>query len=474
MSRRVFLMNPPSGLYRRDDRCQSRVDDQTVRVVFPPIDLAVLAAVARDAGSEVFLRDYPAVRGSSADFHRDIRDFQPQILLLNATAHTLRDDLALLAPVRREFPDLCTIAKGESIAARAEKTLEDHPELDAVLFGEAEDTLLQFAEGILPLEDVAGLVCRTSDGTIHRTPERPMIEPLDRLPLPARDLLDNSIYLSPENGRPITAIHAQRGCPSKCIFCPAGSMYGYKVRERSVGNVMAEITECVERYGIRDFLFHGDTFTLHKDWVIDLCKAIIESGLRIHWGCNSRVDTIDDERAQWLKRAGCWVVAFGFEHGVQDMLDRIKKGVRVNRAFEAVKVCRRNKLKVHGFFVVGFPWETHETLKQTLKFAHSLETDFFDINIACPLPGTELFKIVEREGLFDGVDFSQASYAQSAVRSYALSSDFLTKWRKRALLRLYLRPGYIFRTLKHAAATGQARHYAKAAMQRLAGLMHSS
>ena len=114
-------------------------------------------------------------------------------------------------------------------------------------------------------------------------------------------------------------------------------------------------------YAIRDFLFHGDTFTLHKKWLRRLCQGIVTRQLNIHWGCNSRVDTIDDERAQWLKRAGCWVVAFGFEHGTQEMLDKMKKGARLERAFDAVSVCRRNGLKAHGFFVIGLPWETHQT-----------------------------------------------------------------------------------------------------------------
>src|SRR5262249_8753708 len=152
-------------------------------------------------------------------------------------------------------------------------------------------------------------------------------------------------------------------------------------------NVMRELVDCVENHSIRDFLFHGDTFTLHKKWLLDLCEAIVARGLDIHWGCNSRVDTIDDERAEAMKRAGGWVVAFGFEHGVQEFLDKMKKGARVEKAYEAVDVCRRHGLQVHGFFVIGLPWETEESLETTFRFVESLKTDYFDFNIAYPLPG---------------------------------------------------------------------------------------
>lgn len=471
--KRVFLMNPPSELYRRDDRCQSKVDDQTVRVVFPPIELGVLASIARRHGAEVTLRDYPTVHADMQDFLADVEPFRPDVVLLNTTAHTIRQDLELFREAKRLFPDVVTIAKGEAVAVQADKTLSDFPHLDIIFDGECEEAFDEIIAG-RPWPEIRGLHIRGKSGAHLFTGERQLLKDLDTLPLPARDLFNNDLYRSPENQRPITAIYAQRGCPSKCIFCPAGSMYGYAVRERTVESVMKELRECVETYGIRDFLFHGDTFTLHKKWIMELCRQIVESGLEIRWGCNSRVDTIDDERAAAMREAGCWVVAFGFEHGNQQMLDNMKKGAKADRAFEATAVCRRNGLKVHGFFVIGLPWETSKTLEETYRYVKRLNPDFFDFNIAYPLPGTEYYEIVQRDGLFELPDPTKGGYAQAAVRTYELTSTELTQWRRNALLRMYSRPSYVLKTMAYAARTGNTRHYARAAFQRLTSLLKIS
>lgn len=470
MRKRVLLMNPPSGLYRRDDRCQSKVEDQTVRVIFPPVELGVLASLARNEGAEVLLKDYPTIRATRQQYLADLESFRPDFVFFPSTVHTIRDDMEAALLARQIQPDVRIVCKGESIVYLADQVLSEYPQLDGIVVGEPELTFVDLLRDVPP-DQILGLIWRSADASIIRNPSRPLIEPLDQLPLPAYDLFDLDLYLSPENGRRIGAIYAQRGCPAKCVFCPAGSMFEFRVRERSVEHVMRELRLCVHEFGIRDFLFHGDTFTLHKRWLIDLCKAIVDEGLNIHWGCNSRVDTIDDERAAWLKKAGCWVVAFGFEHGSQAMLDKMKKGARVEKAYDAVRICRRHGLKVHGFFVIGLPWETRETLEECYRFARALDTDFFDFNIAYPLPGTEFFEIARRDKLFELEKPEEGSYAVAAVRTYQLSSQELTEWRRRALIKMYARPHYIARMLNHAASSGNLRNYLHAAGQRLASLL---
>jgi len=473
---RALLINPPTGLYRRDDRCQCKVEDQTVQIIFPPIELATLGAVLRQAGVTVRIQDYPALGASWDRYFEDLKAFQPDLVLVNVVTATSDLDFQALAAAKDILgaDRVLTLAKGEYMDTQGEQALASHPEVDFGLHGEVEQVLGRFHDGEA-LDSLPGLLWRRpaqngAPPAVVRNPGHPLLGDLDALPFPARDLLDNSLYRSPETGHPLTVIHGNRGCPSKCIFCPAGVMSGYKVRYRSPTRIMAEIEECVTRYGLREFLFHGDTFTLNKPWLLELCDLIVASGHKIHWGCNSRVDTMDDERAERLRRAGCWVVAFGVESGNQAILDHMKKGQRAERAQQAVAICKRHGLRTHAFFVIGTPWETRSTLEETYRFARRLDPDFFDFNIAYPLPGTELYDLTLREGLFENAP-DRGGYASAAVRTFALSSRELTEWRRKALLAMYLRPRYVARTLLRAGSPRVALHYVKSGLRRLRQLV---
>lgn len=509
--RRLLLINPPTGLYRRDDRCQCTVEDQTVQVVFPPMDLALAAACAERRGVTCRIEDYPAAGRGWEDFRRDLDEFQPDALVLNSTTATLAGDLQSCFLAKERFPEILTMARGETLIVNAASVLRDQPELDVVLPNEAEEAIEEIAGGApfcsvagihfrsdllervgeeaaaslvlpegkaqvaarkrrhLPAETPAAILAGAEAQNVYFTGKRDLQQDLDSLPFPARHLLCNEIYVSPETGNPLTVIHGNRGCPAKCIYCPAGVLTDFTVRLRTPARIVEEIRECVERFGVREFLFHGDTFTINKRWLAELCEGIVEAGLDIHWGCNSRVDTIDDERAQMMKRAGCWVVAFGIEHGDQAMLDRMKKNATVEQAREAVACCKRNGLRVHCFMVIGLPWETEETLRTSYEFLRELDPDFFDFNLATPLPGTELHEIALREKLFEqDYDPARAGYATGGLRTLSgLSSEFLAKWRREHLLKLYLRPRYIVRMLTRAGGARNTMHYMKAGTKRL-------
>ena len=447
--KKVLLINPPSGLYRRDDRCQSRVEEQTVNIIFPPMDLATLAAMARKTGAEPRIADFPATGQGWEHLENLLDSFVPDIVLISTTSATVSDDLQVGKSAKKVNPECLVISKGEYLSHFGIKALQAHPSLDVILLGEPEIAFEEIVKGI-QLDNIPGIVFRKKlgmDEDFVQTGERRLIEDLDQIPFPARDILDNSLYRSPESGNPLTVINANRGCPAHCIFCPAGKISGYKLRFRSPENIVEEVKECVEQFGIREFLFNGDTFTMHKSWLLKLCRLIRETNYQIRWGCNSRVDTFDLERAKAIKSAGCWVVAFGIESGVQEMLDKMKKKTRLDQAVKAVETAKKAGLLTHAFYVIGLPWETRETLKQSLEFAKILDTDFFDFNIAYPLPGTEYYDIAKKEGLFEESRLSEGSYGQAAIRSYEVSSDELTSWRKKALISMYLRPGYVFRTL---------------------------
>lgn len=173
------------------------------------------------------------------------------------------------------------------------------------------------------------------------------------------------------------------------LFCLATPVSGPKVRVRSAENIIAEIKECVEKYNIRNFLFWSDIFNFNREWTLNLCNKIIESGLKITWSSNTRADTMDDEMAAIMYKSGCRLVSIGVESGSQKMLDNIGKKITLDDIRNTVKILKKNKIKIYNYFVIGLPWETEETVEETIKFAIELDSNFISFYTATPLPGTK-------------------------------------------------------------------------------------
>jgi radical SAM superfamily enzyme YgiQ (UPF0313 family) len=469
MARSAFLFNPPSGLYRRDDRCQSKVEDQTIQVMFPPLPLAYAASALRAQGYQCRIVDYPAEGKQWDALEADLRQSDYSFILIGATYPTLDSDLKAASLARKVHSNAVIAARGEIFSISDKEIMAENNSLDFVLRGECEETLGDYARET-PLREVAGITWRDS-GKIVRNPDRSLVQDLDNIPPPARDLLNNSLYRSPENGRVLTTIETARGCPYGCIFCSVSVVSGKPVRQYATSRVISEIEECVNKYSISEFLFHADTFTYNREWVLELCQVIIERGIDIRWGCNSRADTIDRERLEGMRRAGCHTIGFGIESGDDKTLKRIKKGATAQDARNAIKLCREMGVRSHAFMVAGFPWDTIESLQKTVEFVKELNPDFFDLNLAHPLPGTEMWKIAEEAGLLVEDSMADGGYGNPAMRTESLTQQELVKWRKKALLRLYLRPTYIGKTLLHAATDGNFNHFVRAGKNRLKGLL---
>ncbi len=444
---RVLLINPPSGLYIREDRCQVPVEGLSATAVRPPLDLAYLAAVAREKGAIATIRDYPAAGADWDAYARDLADIKPSVLVVSVTTPTLAGDMDAVARAKAAGVAL-TIAKGAHFLTEAAKVLADNPALDIAIVGEYEESFADIITG-MPLPEIAGIAWR-ENGAVRVNPMRGFIADLNALPFPARDLLDNDLYRRPDTGERQTTIQTNRGCPSNCIYCLAAPVSGRQLRLRSPENIVAELRECVEQHGIRNFFFRADTFTINKPWVMAVCSAIAGSGLDIAWVCNSRVDTLDEARLNMMKKAGCWLVSLGIEAGTEAGLQQIRKGTTLAQARAAVQLCRRIGIKTFCFYMVGLPWDDEASIAATAAFARELDSDFAEFHIAVPFPGTDLLDIVQREQLWQPGADGKYDHAHPAIRTRHLSAARVEQLRRRALLRFYLRPRYIVRTLRHA------------------------
>lgn len=443
--KKAFLIYPPTGLYMRDDRCQAPVEGMTAQPMRTPLDLAYMAATLEDAGVTCKIKDYPAEKAEWSAFEKDLKEFSPDMVVISITTPTMKADLSAASVAKKIDKNILVVSKGAHYLTNGEEILKSYGDLDIIIRGESEFTVVDIAVKE-DLKDVQGITCR-KDGTILKTPDRPLLEDLNKLPLPARHLLNNNLYLTPDTSEPITLIYTGRGCPHSCIFCAVPPVSGHKIKQRSADSIVKEIEECVNKYGIKNFFFRSDTFTWDENWVIEICKGIIDKKLDIRWGTNSRVDTISEKRLEWMKKAGCWIIGFGVESGNQRSLDLMKKRIKLEDARNAIALCKKYGIKTYTLFLIGLPWDDRDTIKDTVRFAKALDGNYIDINIAYPLPGTELFELAKKEGLFTEKDLHGYDYSKPIVKTKYLSTRELVSLRRRALLSFYLRPGYIIRTL---------------------------
>jgi len=474
---KALLFNPPVGLYQRgEDRCQAEVDGGSATSLRPPNDLGYIASMLRQIGVIPFIADYPAEKKLWSHFENDLKTIQPDFLIMSITTPTIKDDMKAFSIAKTFNPNIFTIAKGAHFFTCNKEDLKEaiYDVMDVAVVGEAEtivNNLILAKRQESDLNKVKGILFKNHTGQIIQTAPEPFWTNLDKIPFPARDLMKNHLYTRPDTSEPQATIQTSRGCPSQCIFCLSPLISGMKLRERSVSNIVAELEECVNKYNLRNFFFRADTFTLNKKSVIELCKEIIGRNLDIAWVANSRVNTIDEERLAWMKKAGCWLVAFGIESGNDEIQKQIKKGTTQTQAREAVKLCKKLGIKTYGFYLIGFPWETREMIMDTLNLAKELSCNFSEIHIAIPYEGTEFYEIAKDFGIMEESAVGHNYFSNPAIGTLHVTKDELIEMRKKALRSLYMNPRYIANTLIHIRSLEEVKNYTRYGVRLLKNLL---
>lgn len=449
--KKIFLIYPPSPVLNREDRCQQPTKELLVIPPLPPTDLMYLASVAEKEGFEAKICDY----SQGGDLVEDLKEFKPDYLVVNVATPTLEHDLDALKIAKDILPNVVTIAKGAIFLTKSEDILKNHEALDIVIFGEAEDTLKEILQGV---EKPLGIYYREA-GQIKFSGVRPFIDNLDEIPFPARHLVDNTIYRRPDNNKVQAVVKVARGCPFHCFFCLATPVSGAKVRRRSVENIVEELKECVEKYNITNFVFWSDIFNLDKNWTMALCQAIIDSGLKITWSANTRADTADDEMAKMMYKSGCRLVSIGVESGSQYMLEKMGKKITLDDVRRTVKTFKDAKIRIYNYFVIGLPWESEETVEETIRFAIELDSDFISFYTATPLPGSRFYEYAKEHDLFDKETSFENAYFYPAVNTHNLTRDRVFELHKSAIKRFYLRPLYILKMLTRIRSFAEVKSY---------------
>ncbi len=442
----------------REDRCQQPTENLLVIPPLPPVDLMYLAAIAEQAGCEAKIADYSL----GGNMEQDLNDFKPDYIVANIATPAFRTDMEALRKAKEILPQAKIIVKGAIFLTYNTNAIYEHQYIDYVIIGEPELPLKDILDNV-PDSEIPGICYKQNMQGVKNKP-RKFIENLDILPFPARHLVNNNLYRRPDNGKVQAVIKVSRGCPFHCFFCLATPVSGIQVRMRSVDNIVLEIKECIEKYNIKNFLFWSDLFDFDRNWTMDLCKKIIDEKLNIVWSANTRADTISQEMAGLMYQSGCRLMSIGVESGSQMILDKIGKRLKLETIRKAVKILKKAKIKIYNYFVIGLPWETEETVEETIKFAIELDSDFISFYTATPLPGTRFYDYAIKEKLFDNTASYNNAYYYPVIRTHALSKEKVFELHKQAIKRFYLRPGFIIRTLMRLRTFTEFKNYFRAGL----------
>jgi len=374
--------------------------------VWVPLGISYVAAVLEQAGHNVEIIDLNL--DSTKDLRRSIEN--ADIVGITGMITEYQQVLKLVDMVKQGNGSSRVILGGP-LATTLPRELLQASTADFVVIGEGERTVVQLVSAIEhgdSFSKINGIAYRDGDQIVVTEAAKPIVN-LDTIPFPARHLLDMKRYATNHFARfglkiegfgkiKSTNLITSRGCPYSCTFC-FKDMWGYKWRARSPANIIEEMELLGRRYGINGFFFNDDTFVLDRRRIFEFCDLLKKKALDVVWYCNGRVNLMSRELLKAMYDAGCRGIAYGIESGNQQVLDSMKKNQTLEQTRNVVKWTREVGFHVAGYFMIGMLGETKETICQTIAFARELDLDFYGFSIVTPLPGTELYKAAQEQGL---------------------------------------------------------------------------
>jgi radical SAM superfamily enzyme YgiQ (UPF0313 family) len=363
------------------------------RELSPPLGILFLAAVAKGENHDVRVVDMRLKDEKPNEIRRYVDSFQPDIVGISGMTTEYPSCLKIAASCKKVKPDTITVIGGPHVTFTAEEVLGESEDLDIVVRGEGEHTFLKLLDALSwapSLDEVEGITFRHR-GKIVSTGQKQLIDNLDDLPYPARDLVSLKDYTY------VTMI-GSRGCPYRCTFCSTRLMWGSRYRARSPCNIVNEMQHISEKLGFHHIVFSDDNFTFDQARAKKICKEIIRRRLDVNWSCSARVDNFDRELLQSMKKAGCDEIYLGIESGNQKTLDMVKKDLSVETIGRAVKMLKEEEVIFTASFIIGFPWENENDILETLRFAKEVDPKRVQFHFPVPYPGTEFRRDVSLYG----------------------------------------------------------------------------
>jgi len=458
---RVVLINPPFQYFEG-------FGATAANYTRPPLGIAYLAASLRDrrGGARVIrLRDCGASGLSDpACVVRTVLEMRPRLVGFSVVTGTFHTVCMLAEMIKAQSPETTIVAGGPHITVLPDEPM---PGVDVKIVGEGEISLMEYVEKNLlggGRGEVAGCL-RLEDGRVVACgAPRPFIEELDRVPIPARDLLpaDGYFHTYPYPGvRRFTTLFTSRGCPYHCRFCGNERLWGSRMRLHSLARVREEIAEVAAR-GYNLIFFDDDTFTADRARVLTICEHLRGAQPRLRWICHARADTIDGPLARAMKAAGCVEVQLGIESGDPQVLRNTDKGLTIQDIRAAFGHLHAARLHSWATVIFGNPGESPATIRRSIDLARGVDPTYCSFIVLLPFPGTRLHDDYRQAGFLKTLDWRRYSWHGYPVISLpGLSDDALVAWRRRANLEFYLRPRKLLQVAKNVLLSFSRREIAR-------------
>jgi radical SAM superfamily enzyme YgiQ (UPF0313 family) len=450
MPKILFIEPPPTLNWTKDSKiskagrrhpCLNETGEQT----YSYQNLSC-AAVLREAGFEVEYLHCPTMRLDLATTNARIAEVKPlAVVIMKEHINASVADAISEAAKKNGAKVIWT---GPFVTALHETEIRKEC-VDFILRKEWDYSVRDLI-GLLrdnkPLSDLKGLTWKNDKNDVLINPDPQEIDDLDALPIPAYDLLDLSkFYESVFIRFPAATMITSRGCPFLCIFCSyPQTIYSHKYRAMSPERVVREIKYLVNDCGVKEIRIDDDTFDINTDRAIAICKLIAAEKLDFTFSTQCRPKLITDEEAFWLKKAGCRMVLFGIESGNEEVLKHIRKNTTKDELRCGVKIAKKHGLDVLNCVMLGFYWDTPETVEETIRFAFELNAEFTQVSTPTPLPGTDYYRLLEEKNCFLSKEWEQHdSVHHSSVKLPFLSNSDLNGYLNTFYKRYYRRPKYL-------------------------------
>ncbi len=447
-----FLINPPLSMDKRYGKLKNAGS------TMPALGLCSLAGIIRKHNLTPVIIEAGSLGLSTEDIIEQVQTAKPKYAGITASTLSIFSAGRLAKEIKQVSPDTMIIIGGPHLTAIPDQTMELFKDFDLGVIGEGEETIAELITGnVAELKNIKGIIFREND-QLHKTEPRPFIKNLDMLPFPAWDILPGfpHAYHPPAfrfRRMPAASLVTSRGCPNKCIFCDR-SVFGSHCRVFSAEYIIEILQNLYHKHGIREILFEDDTFVMFKPRLTAICESIIKKKLNLSWSCLGRADMVSPDILKLMKKAGCWQIAFGIETGDQRIMDFIEKKMRLDKMEKALILTKEARIMSKGFFIIGLPTETKESIQHTIDFIATSPLDDISVNMFTPFPGSKIYQTAKEFGEFED-SWEKMNLLEITFVPHGLTKQELKQYSQLILKRFYLRPKTIIAYLKRIITNPQ-------------------